>query len=52
LFEWCWRRDLPAGRDDRGKEEYAEHLADVPARFTLERLPVIFEDAIASLLRD
>jgi hypothetical protein len=50
LFEWRWLRELPAGRDDHGKEEYADHLAGVPARFTLERLQVIFEGAIASLL--
>ena len=30
LFEWRWRRDLPAGRDDRGKEEYADHLPTYP----------------------
>jgi hypothetical protein len=50
LFEWRWRRDLPVGRDERGREEYDAHLADVPARYTLDTLRAVFETAIQDLL--
>jgi hypothetical protein len=45
FFEWCWRRELPPGRDRRGEDDYAKFLADVPARFTLETLRDVFKQA-------
>jgi hypothetical protein len=41
---------LPVGRDERGREEYDAHLADVPARYTLDTLRAVFETAIQDLL--
>jgi len=46
FFEWRWRPTLPGGLNRHGEEAYAAYLADVPARFTLERLRGIFGDAI------
>jgi hypothetical protein len=45
LFEWRWLPELPGGGNRSGEEAYAEHLADVPARFTLETLQDVFEQA-------
>lgn len=48
LYEWCWRKELPPGKDDRGSEVSATKLADVPARFTLEAMKDVFERAVHS----
>lgn len=46
LFEWRWRRTLPATRG-RGDKQYRAELAEKPVRFTLEALDHLFTVAVA-----
>jgi hypothetical protein len=43
FFEWRWRRELPAGRNNRDKPAYLQHLADQPARLTLDAVADFFD---------
>jgi hypothetical protein len=46
LFEWRWRSRLPPGHDNHGEDDYRDHLAEHPARRTLDALSELFLEAV------
>lgn len=51
LFEWRWRRTLPATRAS-GETQYAKCLAEQPVRLTLDTLNSLYVAALESTTTD